>query len=284
MTGAPGDPFDVRAYSRRPHTLRPDRLDVAALSEPRLDPPALDVLQYLERVERGASQQLRNVLLTPSHTDATVTAFLTTWAYEQHWLADCLGAVLAANRRRGADATPRGWIAAARERLDDRVLPMWNAVTTNLVGADFVAAHMVGGLLDASVGTFAYRRLARLDGRPALVRLVDQICSAKDQHVRFYASQARERLGRSARARAFTRTMIALGWSWPGSRHAGRAETAAVLGHLVGADDHVDALADIDAKVAGLPGLHGLRVVRHAVTRYRPSRSPGRVWFPASSP
>ena len=71
-------------------------------------------------------QHLRTVLVTPTHKDARITAFLTTWAFEKYWIADALSAILSAHEaagrldaRIGAQARlPRG---ARALRPDSRV-------------------------------------------------------------------------------------------------------------------------------------------------------------------
>ena len=70
---------------------------------------------------------LRNVLVTPTHKDARVTAFLVTWAYEKFWIADALPAIVEANgggdaaTRRSTDGAPGGAASGmARDRCGAR--------------------------------------------------------------------------------------------------------------------------------------------------------------------
>ncbi|MFI7481147.1 hypothetical protein ACH9EU_01895, partial [Kocuria sp. M1R5S2] len=95
MSPAPG--FDVRAYMREPHDLRPADLGREALEH--VAPAALDVLAHLWTAERRLLDRMRDLLVTPAHADPRLTAFLTTWTYEQHWLAETLDAVLTAHAR-----------------------------------------------------------------------------------------------------------------------------------------------------------------------------------------
>jgi hypothetical protein len=262
--------FDVRAYARNPQELRRTDVDLTQLTTRPLAPTTVRAITHLAGAERHTIRLLRDVLVTPSHKEARVTAFLTTWAYEQYWIGDTLDAVLEAN---GTAHAPRpGILPTLRRALGDRTLPMYNALTTNLIGDDFVAAHMVRGLLDTMVSRLAYQRLAVLESRPELVQLVDRIRSVKEPHLAFYELQARERLARSPRAQRLTRLALTILWSWPGSRYEDRATTSAVVRHLLGDPSCRAMVAEVDDRIGQLPGLSGVYPLRHAVARYRLGR------------
>src|SRR5690625_611216 len=139
--------FDVRSYARTASRVDPSAVDVHAFRARPLDAEALATIGYLRRVEQSTITHLRDVLVTPSHTDPQVTAFLTTWAYEEFWFAETLTAVLQAHpESAAADHAARRWgpgpIGRARDVVLDRASPAWRAITGNLVGDEFVAAHM----------------------------------------------------------------------------------------------------------------------------------------------
>lgn len=258
--------FDVRAYARNPQQLSHADVDLAKLAANPLPAPTVRAIAHLARVERHTVRLLRDVLVTPSHKEARVTAFLTTWAYEQYWIGDTLEAVLKAN---GAPHGPRpGVLPTARQALGDRTLPVVNAMTTNLIGADFVAAHMARGLLDTLISRLAYQRLAALDNRPDLVQLVERIQAVKTPHLTFYELQAHERLARSIRAQRLTRLMLSVLWRWPGSRYEDRHLTSAVIRDLLGDPDCRAMVAEVDERIARLPGLAGIGPLRRTVRRY----------------
>jgi hypothetical protein len=89
--------FDVRGFARTAQgnhreTLRLDEFSTAPLSA-----DSIRSVRYLARLESGTMEQLRNLLVTATHKDARITAFLVTWAFEKFWIADALDAVLEAN-------------------------------------------------------------------------------------------------------------------------------------------------------------------------------------------
>jgi hypothetical protein len=257
--------FDVRAYAREATRVDRSAVDVEAFRAAPLEPSAVNVLRYLRAVERSTIQHLRDVLVTPSHTDPHVTAFLTTWAYEEFWFADALTAIIDVHPEpptphRRHHRTP---VARARSELADRTSPIWNAVSGNLVGEEFVAAHMTWCALDTWLAQAVYARLIQRTGHPALGTVLTPILEAKGVHLDFYRSEAGVRLQASAWARRFTRFAVRHRWSPSANVPAPSDVFRYVLDDRRG---HT-AIVTIDLLVAGLPGLSGLHPVGSAMGR-----------------
>lgn len=253
--------FDVRAYMRDPWDLRPADVYLGAVAG--LPAPVLDALVHLWSVERAALERMRDVLVTPAHADPRVTAFLTTWTYEQYWLAETLRAVLEANGctvREPAD-TPAGRF---RRAWDERCRPVLGAVVSNLLGADVIGAQLAVGWLDTAVLALVHRRLGAID--PRLAELSGEVVRVKERHLAFCAEEAAARLADGARARRLARNAVAR-WRWPGTRYAGPGPVGAVLVHLVADPGCRAAVAEIDGVAAGLPGLSGAGPVLRELDR-----------------
>ncbi|MGX5357380.1 hypothetical protein [Kocuria sp. KH4] len=210
--------FDVRAYMADPLPVRPADLDLPALTG--LDPAALEALATLEAAERALLHRLRDFLVTPTHAQSRVTAFLTTWAYEQHWLVRTLGAVLTANGRApGQD--PVTALGRLRRVRDERLGPLLGAVTSNLLGAETTAAQMLTSGLDTAVLAESYRRLGA--AQPRLAATTGAAVQVKERHLAFFTAEARTRLAAGPGARRLGRIAVSR-WQWPGTRYtAGRA-------------------------------------------------------------
>lgn len=282
-----GVPFDLRGFYENPDKVEPHELDVDALVTPPLAPGALATLRHLREAEGDTVRLLRDLLVTPSHKEARVTAFLTTWAYEEHWVARALERVLDAAGVTWGDADPRGTLPTARRAVEDRTRPFTVAVRTNLLGEDFVALHMVRGLMDALALRAVYLRLAAIEDRPELTAFAERVAARKALHADFYRAQAAARLERSAGARALVRAWLAAGrWHWPGTRYDDRAAVAAALRHALAGPAGRAAVAGIDAAVAALPlGARAARfapVARH-LRRYGFGRAPSTAPPPAPS-
>ncbi|PBB07623.1 hypothetical protein CKW39_12950 [Kocuria sp. WRN011] len=251
--------FDVRAYMRNPYVMYPADLDLGTMGS--LSGPAMETLNYLWTVESHALDRMRDLLVTPTHAESRVTAFLSTWAHEQHWLGATLQALLSANGRppREPGDTQLGRILRA---WDDRCRPTVAAIGTNLLNADITGAHMVTGWLDTAVVATVYRRLGGME--PALGDLMRTVGRLKDRHMAFYAPEAHNRLADAASARRVARVAVSR-WRFPGTRYAGPAPArAAVAGFF--ADPGVrGAVAELDRTVATFPGLTGAHPVRTAL-------------------
>ncbi len=204
--------FDVREFARTAQGSFRAELDLAAINAQSLGADALRLLRMLRDLERSTMQRMRNLLVTATHKDARVTAFLTTWAYEKFWIADALDAVLEAGDNTHA---AEGATGATRRSLSERAErrgPIRRAVAANFAGPQIVAAHVTTGLTDEWITQAAYRRLGELAG--GLHAVVGRIIEIKDRHIRFLAEEAQRRLAASPRASKLTRLEIKRA-AWP---------------------------------------------------------------------
>ena len=105
--------------------------------------PALPA--YMSDVESHTICYLRDLLVTPSHKDPEVTAFLTMWAYEGFWHGEALDEVLRAHNVPADYGHPQG---APRSGFRDRLAPIEQSLAANIIGDDFVAVHMTWGAIN----------------------------------------------------------------------------------------------------------------------------------------
>jgi hypothetical protein len=206
--------FDVREFARTAQGRFRAELDLAAINSASLGADALRLLRMLRDLERSTMHRMRNLLVTATHKDARVTAFLTTWAFEKFWIADALDAVLEAgdNEHHVADDGKDGSLRRALSERADRRGPVARAIAGNIAGPQIVAAHVTTGLTDEWITEAAYRRLGELaDGLHAVVGRIIEI---KDRHIRFLAEEAQRRLAASPRASKLTRIEIKRA-TWP---------------------------------------------------------------------
>lgn len=254
--------FDIREQTDRSLAVTPDDVDLEAFTVGPLSTHTVRCLRFLYNVERHTIRHLRDVLVTPSHTDPIVTEFLTGWAFQEFWLAETLDAVIA--RHPPPRAYPPPHQLRVAQELRDRFAPVRQALLANLIGEDFVAIHMTWAFLDSWVTGTAYARAAEHDDHPELTALTERICAVKELHREFYADQARHRLGGSRRARTLTRRALDLAWRVPGASIHAKAETRFVLHQLFDGHDP----GRYDSKLDTLPGLDGLRIVSSAMATF----------------
>jgi hypothetical protein len=256
-------PFDIADYKRRTGPITFDDLDLTHFTEHPLDEPALRCIGAMHDVEYHTVCYLRDLLVTPAHADPEITAFLGFWNHEEYWHGEALAAVLEAHGRVAGAAR----VGSLRRGLGvrDRVRPLISLVGSTLAGEDFVALHMTWGALNESCAQASYGQLARRAGDPVLSELLHRIMRQEGRHLDFYASEADQRLARSARARRLTRFALRSFWRPVGSGVIPPAEMDFLSAYLFGDADGRAAMARIDRRMDRFPGLDQLHLVETAV-------------------
>jgi hypothetical protein len=100
-----------------------------------------------------------------------------------------------------------------------------------------------------------------------LVPLLKRIAQQETKHVAFYASQARDRLAASKKARVVARLALEIAWGPVGSGVMPETEVTHVMTHLFAGSEGRKFIRDIDAHIAKLPGMDGLRIVENAMDK-----------------
>jgi hypothetical protein len=257
--------FDLEDYQATARPVRVDDIDFGAFRTRPLPEEALRALRYMHDVESHTVCYLRDLLLTASHKDPRITTFLTMWNYEEHFHGVAIGKVLEAHGE--ASEAERIAPMRARNAAKERLAPFGSMLGSALLGEDFVAVHMTWGAVNEWSTQTAYDRLIALADHPVLTTLLTRIARQEARHIAFYATEARTRLARSAKARRATRLALQRLWAPVGSAVMPEEETTFLLGYLLG-DETGRAHADrIDRRVRALPGLDGLTIVSDAMDR-----------------
>ncbi|TFV98803.1 hypothetical protein [Orlajensenia leifsoniae] len=208
MTGS--ERFDVREFARTAVGTHRDRLDIAALAAQPLPGDALRAVRVLRDLEAATMDRLRNVLVTATHKDARVTAFLVSWAFEKFWIADALTAVIEAQpeaHRAAVETTPVTDAATSRGRADRRARrgPVRRSVSGFLAGESIVAVHVTSGLVDDWMLRASYERVIEVSENAEVARALGEVLELKARHSRFFEEEAVHRLLKSPRAVRLTR-------------------------------------------------------------------------------
>ncbi|QEO15443.1 hypothetical protein FLP10_14150 [Agromyces intestinalis] len=181
--------FDLAAYTRTAHGSHRDA--IGEIGDLTADELAL--VRLLRDLESATMPYLRRVLVTPTHKDARVTAFLVTWAFEKFWIADALGAMLEQQVAQQSDAAgpaqPAGSALHGHRRA--RRGPVARAVGAFFAGPALVAAHLVALAVSDVVTRGAYARLAATTssaGAAALCRRLEAVDARQGEFLRAEAS------------------------------------------------------------------------------------------------
>lgn len=245
--------FDVREFARTARGSHRGELDLEQVTASGLSGDAIRLLRLLRDLERSTMQRMRNLLVTATHKDARVTAFLSTWAFEKYWLADALDAVLQATGDDLHSSAPAGGLRHVVMERQERRGPVMRAIQGNIDGPQIVAAHVTTGLVDEWITQAAYRRLGELaTGLHTIVELINGI---KERHIAFLAEEAKRRLAISAKARKLaTRELKNMVWPVGAVEHSDDDRTffdQIVFGSANGRAE----VSRIQGLIAALPGL-----------------------------
>ncbi|CAN5264222.1 hypothetical protein BH11ACT2_BH11ACT2_15340 [soil metagenome] len=264
---APAPNFSVREYARTAVASHRADLDLDAFEAQPLSVDTLRVLAYAQAVEHATMNHLRNLLVTPTHKDARVTAFLTTWAFEKYWIADAIGAVLSRHNLVAVQAQAvRHKVTAQLRAMIDRLSPIRESLVANHLGVDVIASHMAIGSIDTWLSQAAYKRITELEPHPELTKILDRIRSIKDRHLEFFLPQAEFRLAESPKAQVISARRLKREPMPTGSNEQPHSETSFFFTHLFSTATHF--LDEIDARIDALPGQNGLSLMRRRFKAY----------------
>jgi hypothetical protein len=255
--------FDIDRFTQDSERVTWEDLDLDAFRDDPLPAESVRTLRYMCDVEYHTVCYLRDMLVTPSQREPEVNAFMTTWNREEFWHGEALAHVLGLH----GVTVDYDELKAKRVKLGwrDRIAPVKQSLLSNIVGKDFVAVHMIWGAANEWSAAAAYKRLAALEGHPALAVLLKRIAAQEARHVAFYATQARARLEGSTKAQKLARLALTTAWQPVGSTIASDDEVTHVMGHLFAGEQGRKEIDAIDRHIAKLPGMEGLTIVADAL-------------------
>jgi hypothetical protein len=258
--------FDIDHYTSTSKGVQWKDLAFEEFSTRPLPEATLRSLRYMCDVEYHTVCYLRDMLVTPSHKDEDVSAFMTMWNREEFWHGEALADVLAAH----GVTVDFDELKATRLKLGwkDRLDPVKQSLMGNIIGKDFIAVHMIWGAANEWSAVAAYNRLADLEKHPVLAVLLKRIAAQEARHVAFYATQARARLEASKKAQVIARFALKKAWGPVGSTIMEPDEVTHVMGHLFSGEEGMREIRKLDDHISKMPGLEGLTIVETAMKAY----------------
>jgi hypothetical protein len=258
--------FDIDKYTSTSKKVVWGDLDFTEFERNPLPESTLRSLRYMADIEYHTVCYLRDLLVTPSHKEADVSAFMTMWNREEFWHGEALSAVLAAHGitldfdELKSTRLKLGW----KDRLD----PIKQSLLGNIVGKDFIAVHMIWGAANEWSAVAAYNRMADLEQHPVLAELLRRIAKQEARHVAFYATQARDRLAKSRKAQILARFALKNAWGPVGSSVMEPSEVNHVMSHIFAGAEGLREIRKLDEHISRMPGLEGLTIVETSMKKY----------------
>ncbi len=251
----PAPDFDVREYARGAAGSHRDQLGLEFYKNAPLSSETLRIIRYLQVIERATMTHLRSVLVTATHKDARITAFLTTWAFEKYWIADAFEQIGLAHQPEGTDVDRAPFVTPGERTIRESIF-------ANMVGIPMIAVHMTLGTVDTWLSQTVYQRLVALEPNAQLAKTIAAFIALKERQLKFFEGQARYRLTESLQGRKISRRRLRK-TPWPiGAKAEPKEETQFFFERLFGSAR--DLLTELDARIDTLPGQDGLGLMRRA--------------------
>lgn len=255
----------IDRYLRHTGKVVVDDLDWEGAKRVGLTDDEVFLLTYFSDIEGQTLRNLGKLLAMNAAYEPAMTAFLTTWNYEEFFHGRALIKLLAVTGHPVASArdeqVSRG--ARASEWLERRFGPL----VAHLFEAEFPAVHMTFGAIHELTTLRGYEQIAASTSNPALRALSERIARQERRHFAWYFNQARARLTGARKAQLLTRAVMRLHWVPVGAGVKRDSEVLRLFRILFPGALGAAVCAEIDAKIGSLPGLGKIALMRRYFAR-----------------
>ena len=243
-------PFDLDKYLRVAGGTRADTFDWSDPG-PKLDEGALFCLGYMMDVEAHTIVYLSELLRTSVVEDASITAFLSCWNYEEFLHSQVLQRFLTTQ---GVSVENERFARLRRRRPEDRFVQFGARILSRISRRHYPAIHMTWGAINEITAVESYRALDERTQHPLLSRILNRIIKDERRHFSFYFNQARNRL-RYRAAQVLAATIIKCFWAPVGKPIRGESSTRRLQDYLYPDESARRRLVEADTTIARLPGF-----------------------------
>ncbi|MDQ3010997.1 MAG: acyl-ACP desaturase [Acidobacteriota bacterium] len=217
------------------------------------------VLTYFSDIESQTIRYLRMLLQMKIAFKPDVSAFLTTWNYEEFFhgyeLANLLS-VCGAPLQEDRVEEVKG-----RARLNEWLEMLFAPLLSKIFYSQFPAVYLSFGAIQEMTTLRGYERLQKITINPALRTLCERIAKQERRHFAWYFNHARELLEQSPTAQWLTRKLLQFNWVPVGAGVKTPLEVKRLFSILFAGETGRTLVNEVDSKMASLPGLEGMRLM-----------------------
>jgi hypothetical protein len=217
------------------------------------------ILTYFSDVESQTIRYLKTLLQMKIAFKPTVSAFLTTWSYEEFFhgyelarLLEVCGSPLEEDRVERVTGKAR-----FNEWLEAMFAPFLSRIFSN----QFPAVYLSFGAIQEMTTLRGYERLAQYTRNPVLKILCERIAKQERRHFAWYFNHARELLLESSGARLLARKLLELNWVPVGAGIKSPEEVRKLFLTLFPGEFARKVVFEIDSKMGTLPGFEGISLM-----------------------
>jgi hypothetical protein len=217
------------------------------------------VLTYFSDIERQTIRYLKMLLGMKIAFQPDVSAFLTTWNYEEFFHGHALAKLL---ENSGYSLSEERVNHVRRRAHMNEWLEILFAPLLSYVFRDqFPAVYFSFGAIQEMTTLKGYEQLEQITKNQALRILCNRIAKQERRHFAWYFNKAKEQLERSVSAQRLTRILMKFNWVPVGAGVKGKDEVFRLFHILFPGAAGMELVSDIDDKIASLPGLKGLKLM-----------------------
>jgi len=217
------------------------------------------VLTYFSDIESQTIRYLRMLLQMKIAFKPDVSAFLTTWNYEEFFhgyeLANLLS-VCGAPLQEDRVEKVKG-----RARLNEWLEMLFAPLLSKIFYSQFPAVYLSFGAIQEMTTLRGYERLQKMTSNPALRTLCERIAKQERRHFAWYFNHAKELLEKSPSAQWLTRKLLQFNWVPVGAGVKTPTEVKRLFSILFEGETGRSLVSEVDSKMASLPGLEGIRLM-----------------------
>lgn len=235
-------------------------LDWAEARRVGLTPDEQFVLTYFSDIESQTIRYLRTLLHMKIAFQPDVSAFLTTWSYEEFFHGHALARLMAeCGHPLEEDRVERvGAKARFNEWLEDAFTPLLSKIFSR----HFPAVYMSFGAIQELTTLRGYERLAYCTANPVLKVLCDRIAKQERRHFAWYFNHAKQYLAPFRFTQVLARKLMEFDWAPVGAGVKTEAEVRRLFSILFPGEHGRKLVNEIDEKIGTLPGLAGIKLMR----------------------
>jgi rubrerythrin len=243
--------FDLERYLRNSKKVDISDLDLNEAAKFPLSAEEIRSLTYMMDIESHTIVYLRSILSTCAIEDPDTTAFLSCWAYEEHFHGRTIGRFLKA---RGIEHS-HDRLAEVQQATSYKewLKDMASSLICQL-SRHFHGAYLTYGAISELSTLEGYGVMARRTQNPILAEIMRRLAKDERRHFSFYFNKARIEL-QHRNAQRLTTFIIKHFWLPVGGGVKPDAEVEWILSFILGDSMGAQIAARIDQTIAKLPGL-----------------------------
>lgn len=217
------------------------------------------VLTYFSDIESQTIRYLRMLLQMKIAFKPDVSAFLTTWNYEEFFHGYELANLLAVCGHKLEEN--RIEQVKGRARLNEWLEMLFAPLLSKIFYHQFPAVYLSFGAIQEMTTLRGYERLQNVTRNPVLKTLCERIAKQERRHFAWYFNHARELLQQSRGAQRLARRLLEFNWVPVGAGVKTPSEVSRLFSIIFPGEFGRKLVREVDAKMASLPGLEGIRLM-----------------------